>query len=228
MHDRTHAMAVFGLVMLTMLAAMFVVVVSIERSASTQDGGSGYSVEAMIDAGLKVDTRVDDGELGRLVSAGLVHTSRIHFAVNTVGLLLTALFWWRTNPALRRLTSAWVLPAIAIISSTGGFLVSYLVRAGPSGGASAGIYGILAAVAGATWVHREHLPERARLTAPIALTVLSLAAVLIVLGKPGMDHAAHLGGWAVGLPAGMAAQFKPGRVVLGVIAAILIVLAFAS
>lgn len=228
MHDRTHALTTFAGVVLGMFAAMTVVTCAAEPPASTHPEGPGYSIDALIDAGLKVDTLIDLGELGRLVSAGLVHTSRAHLAVNAVGLLLTALFWWRVNPALRRSRDAWVLAAIAIIASTGGFLASYLVRAGPSGGSSAGIFGLLAAVAGATWVHRKDLPERMRLTAPIALTLLSFAAVVVMLGRSGMDHAAHLGGWALGLPAGAAAQLEAGRVVLALVAVTLIGLALAT
>jgi len=224
MYDRTHVWLNFALVVLAMLAPMGVVTARLETAATAAPEAPTYPFEALVEAGLKVDTRIDEGELGRIVRAGLVHTSRTHLVVNAVALLLTSLFWWRINVNLRQLRQSCVLPAIAIISSSAGFLGSYLIRAGPSGGASAGIYGILAAVAGATWALRGDLVKSVRLAAPIALTVLSLAAVLLVLGKPGMDHAAHLGGWAAGLGAGIAAQRAKGRVVLGVLASSLIVI----
>jgi len=225
MRDRTLAIATFVLVLAVMLAAMAFTLWRVERASIATDPHAGYELQALVDAGLKVDTRIDAGEVGRLVSAGLVHTSRVHLVVNALGLLMTALFWWRLNPALRGPRHTWILPAIVVVASTGGFFVSYLVRAGPSGGASAAVYGVLAAVAGATWARRRELPERARFVAPFVLTLLSLGAVVIVVGKPGMDHAAHLGGWAVGLATGFAARHPRGRAVLGGLAALCIVVA---
>lgn len=228
MHDRTHVLVTFALVVVVMLAAMGIVTARLEAAQSAQPASPTYPFEALLDAGLKDDTRVDAGELGRLVSAGLVHTTRTHLVVNAVALLLVSLFWWRVNVSLRRVRHAWLLPAIALVSSTAGFLLSYLVRAGPSGGASAAIYGILAAVAGATWALRADLPRSVRLVAPIALTVLSLGAVVMMLGKAGMDHAAHFGGWGAGFVAGVAAQSRPGRIIVGALAGALIVLAIAT
>lgn len=228
MPDRGDSWLVWALTVGATLMVMALVTVRVASSVDARGDDGRFTFEALQAAGLKVDARVDDGEVGRLVTAGLVHTSTTHLVINGLGLLLTSLFWWRASPPhARGWAQAWLLPAILIVTSSAGFLLSWLLRAGPSGGASAGVYGLLAAVAGATWTQRAVLPVRLRWTAPLALTLLSLAMVLVLLGRAGMDHAAHIGGWAVGLPTGAAVRFRAGRMLLAVIATGLIALAIA-
>lgn len=174
-----------------------------------------FAFDALRAAGLKDDVAVADGSVGLLVQAGLVHTSTTHALVNAVGLALVAVLWWRVNrPEERGPLRALVMLAIAVVTSTVGFAVSFLAHNGYSGGASAAAYGILGAVVGTTFALRADLPVGRRLVAPAMLFVLSLMMLLVVLPNPTMDHAAHFGGWAAGLFSGIASQRRGGRVAL--------------
>lgn len=186
-----------------------------------------FGVDALLTAGMKDDVLVSEGHVGLLVRAGAVHTSWSHLAVNALAFALVGVLNWRlTAPPLRTFASAFVMLALAVVASSAGFLASFLAGNGPSCGASAGIYGLLGALAGATWVHRQALPERLRLGVPLALTALSLGSALVLVGNPGMDHAAHLGGWGTGLLLGAVAQYRLGRRVVAALAGALLVVAF--
>lgn len=148
MHDRTHVLVTFALVVVVMLAAIGIVTARLEAAQVHNPPARRTLSKALLDAGLKDDTRVDMSELGRLVSAGLVHTTRTHLVVNAVALLLVSLFWWRVNVSLRRVRHAGC-PAIALVSSTAELAV--LPRAPARAAGVRAIYGILAAVMSATW-----------------------------------------------------------------------------
>ncbi len=199
---------------MTALIALGLVVMAMPMMAFI--AGAPITVSALIERGLKVDELVDAGEVGRLVTAGIVHTGLVHLLINALSLVVVSVFWWRIAVPLRHWSRAWVVVAILIVSSTLGFATSYWMRMGLSGGASAGIYGLLAAVAAGAWMQR-----RARglgWTMPIALTLLSALLIVAVLGKSGMDHAAHVGGWVAGFLGGLGAFTTAGRVALGVLA----------
>jgi len=182
-----------------------------------------FGLDALLTGGMKDDDLVTAGHVGLLVRAGAVHTSWSHLLVNTVAFVLIGILYWRlTAPSRRTLTSAGVMIAIALCASSAGFLASFLAGSGPSCGASAGVYGLFGAIAGAVWVHRRALPERLQLAVPLGLTVIALASALVLLPDPGMDHAAHLGGLGVGLGLGAAVQHRTGRGVVGALAAALL------
>lgn len=185
-----------------------------------------FGLDALLTGGMKDDDLVAAGHVGLLVRAGAVHTSWSHLVVNTVAFVLIGLLYWRlTAPSRRTLTSAALMIAIALCASSAGFFVSFLAGSGPSCGASAGVYGLFGAIAGAVWVQRRALPERLRLAAPLALTALALASALVLLPDPGMDHAAHLGGLGAGLGLGIATQHRIGRRAIGALAAALLFVA---
>lgn len=171
-----------------------------------------FGFDALLTGGMKDDDWVTAGHVDLLVRAGAAHTSWSHLVVNAVAFVLIAFLYWRlTGPSRRTLANAAVMVAIVLCASTAGFVTSFLSASGPSCGASAGVYGLFGAIAGAVWVHRRALPERLQVAVPAALTAIALASALVLLPDPGMDHAAHLGGLAAGLGLGAAAQYATGR-----------------
>ncbi len=206
MNDRTR-----DILPLVVLVALVLGAMTIPMGAFIQ--GAPITVEALFDRGLKVDELVAAGEVGRLVTAGLVHTSIVHLLINALSLVVVSVFWWRLAVPLRPWSRAWVVVSILVVSSTAGFMASYWAHMGPSGGASAGIYGLFAAVAAAAWMQRA--ARELGWVTPLALTLLSALLVVAMLGKSGMDHAAHAGGWVTGFVSGLGAFTASGRVVLG-------------
>ncbi|MBL8787555.1 MAG: rhomboid family intramembrane serine protease, partial [Deltaproteobacteria bacterium] len=186
-----------------------------------------YAVAPLSAAGMKDDLQIDAGHVGLLVRAGLVHTSPGHLLMNAIGLVLIGVLGWRLTPlAMRTLSRAATLAALGIVASTVGFLASYLVRAGPSCGASAAVYGLFAAAAAEIWARRKDLPSELRTLVPIIMTALSLGTAFVFIGRPGMDHAAHLGGWLAGFLGGFALPYRAGRLTLGGLATALLIAAF--
>lgn len=219
----------FALAMALALGAFTAVLVMVANASppGSLERLGRYALDPLSAAGMKDDLRVGSGHIGLLVRAGLVHTTPFHLITNAIGLLLIGILGWRLTPlAERTLSRAATLVALGIIASTAGFLASYLARAGPSCGASAAVYGLFAAVAAETWARRKDLPAELRTLAPIVMTTLSLGTAFVFIGRPGMDHAAHLGGWAAGFATGFALPYRRGRIALGALATALLVAAF--
>lgn len=207
------------------LAALLATLVAITAALAAD----AFSIETLAAFGLKDDRAVAAGEIGRLVRAGLVHVSWTHLAVNALALALIAILYWRVHPPPERTPhSALMLVALAIVTSTTGFTVSYLLAMGLSCGASAAVYGLFGATAARVWRLRDRLPERLRLFAPLSLTAISLASAVILLPTPGIDHAAHLAGWASGFVLGFALASRLGRLALLTASAMLPLVAAAT
>lgn len=188
-----------------------------------------FAFGALLTGGMKDDDLVASGRLDLLVRAGAAHTSWSHLVVNAVAFVMIAFLYWRlTAPSRRTFASAGVMLAIAVCTSSAGFLASFFAASGASCGASASIFGLFGAIAGAVWVQRRALPERLQVAVPAALTALALASALVLLPDPGMDHAAHLGGLAAGLALGAATQYPTGRKVVAGLALALLALALSA
>ncbi|MCC6625676.1 MAG: rhomboid family intramembrane serine protease [Deltaproteobacteria bacterium] len=180
--------------------------------------GARPTVQTLVTAGAKVDALVADGEWWRLVVAGALHASPVHLALNCALLAFALLAWSRLGRA--RGDDGWARPlaglGLAVIGSAGGFVASFLVRAGASVGASAAVHGLLAAIVAAVWLGRAALPERARLVGPIALSLSFVAVLGASFAVTGLDHAAHVGGAITGLAlAPLVDRSGRARVVVG-------------
>ncbi len=159
-----------------------------------------------------------DGSWWRLVTAGLLHGSVLHIALNVWSLIVVG--EWA-----ERAWGSWRLLLLFGLSSVGGCLASQAWAEAPMiVGASAGIMGI----AGALWVARvfSRRPE-ASVLRPLSARGLAIAiGVLVGLGfvVPVIAQAGHLGGLAVGAAIGWAWTGRRGAglgwvVVLGMAAA---------
>jgi membrane associated rhomboid family serine protease len=210
-----------------LLGALWLVVHQLVQASGDALGETGrFGLQALLDAGAKDDVRVAEGELHRLVRAGLVHVNVGHALVNSLGLLLCMGLVWRIAPLeTRHMRRAAALVAVAVIASTAGFGASFLAYSGTSCGASAAIFGYLGAAAGSVWMTTA-IPQRRLIGAGLA--TLGLAMGLVFLPKNGVDHVAHLGGWAAGLCCGLALESRHGPLFLGSLALGLVALGIAG
>lgn len=217
----------WALAMAVLLGALVAVSATVASASASGDDSGVFGLEALVDAGLKVDDAVAAGEVDRLVRAGLVHTGWKHLAINCFGLALIGFLYWRMlGTEQRSYLAAATMLAIALLASSAGFVASYLLRMGPSCGASAAVYGLLGAIVGRVWMGRRALPPSYRLALPLMLTLVSLASVLVLLPNRGIDHAAHLSGWALGIALGVLGQLRFGRQVLTSVASVVLVVAY--
>lgn len=160
-------------------------------------GTTAPSVDTLIEAGAKVNARIAAGEWWRFASAGLLHASLPHLLLNSVMLGFAVLAWVSLvrDEGWSRVVLALTL---VVLTSTLGFVASFVVGAAPSVGASAAANGMLAAIVTGVWARRDALPERVRTSAPWALTAAFVVVVAFSLTTGVADHAAHIGGALAG------------------------------
>ncbi len=135
-----------------------------------------------------------DGEWWRLASAMFLHFGAMHLALNCFAL-------WDVGQLAERMYGHARFLAIYLLSGLGGNLLSLVIQGNSavSGGASGAIFGIYAAVLVFLW------RERAAITAyqfrwlfggGVAFAVFSIVLGFVI---PGIDNAAHIGGFITGL-----------------------------
>jgi len=163
-------------------------------------GGGAPTVEALVAAGAKVDALVEAGAWWRLVTAGVLHTGPTHLLLNGVLIVFALLAYSRLGRTRSDEGAPRALAAVAVLvlASAGGFLVSFVARAGPSVGSSAAAHGLLAAVVAGVWLRRGDLPPSVRWLGPGAVTAAFVVVLVASSSIAGLDHAAHAGGAAIG------------------------------
>ena len=159
---------------------------------------------AIVDAGANAALLVHGGQWFRLVAANLLHLNARHVLGN---LLFVLAFGSYLEPliGLRRLVLVmlWSCLASQLVSAAVGLQqAGYLFAIGNSGG----VYGLAGGLAAVTLRFGVELPGGYRLPSRAWLLIgLSLVAGLSGLAFPSavtrVDHAAHAGGFAAGLPA---------------------------
>ncbi len=150
----------------------------------------------------KDNDAIRDGQVWRLLTAGLVHGSFLHLAMNgmvlnDVGRLVESLFGGR-----RFLVLLWT-------SVLGGSLVSFVHNPHPSVGISGGLFGLVGAMLALGLRHRRNLTppvKRILLRAPLEVIVLNLA---LGLALPIIDNSAHLGGLVTGFALALVLPPRP-------------------
>jgi membrane associated rhomboid family serine protease len=150
----------------------------------------------------KDNDAIREGEVWRLLTAGLVHGSLLHLAMNgmvlnDVGRLVESLFGSR-----RFLVLLWA-------SVLGGSLASFATNPSPSVGISGGLFGLVGAMLAVGLRHRRRLPPPVRrmlVRGPVEVIVLNLALGFAVRF---IDNAAHLGGLVTGFLLAFALPLRP-------------------
>jgi rhomboid protease GluP len=155
--------------------------------------------------GAKVNGRIADGELWRLVTPLFVHANGMHLLVNMYSLSVL-------GPAIERLFGAPRLLVVYVLAGAAGVELSLAFSAPPSVGASGAIFGLLGALGGVFFLHRRIFGQAGM----VQLRHLALVAALnLILGMtPGIDNWAHLGGMLTGLALTFALgpRFEPSLV----------------
>lgn len=140
-----------------------------------------------------------DGEWWRLGSAMFLHFGALHLAMNMWAL-------WDGGQLVERMYGPIRFASIYFISGVAGNLLSLVSHHGQavSGGASGAIFGVYGALLVCLWRERGHLhPHEFRW---LFWGASGFSAITVVLGVliPGIDNAAHIGGFLTGLLGGVA------------------------
>ena len=135
-----------------------------------------------------------DGQWWRLGSAMFLHFGIIHLVLNTWSL-------WDVGQLAERMYGRWRFVCIYMISGLAGNLVSLVVQgnAAVSGGASGAIFGVYGAALVFLWRERAAIAQHEFRW--LFWGALGFASLTIMLGYiiPGIDNAAHIGGFITGV-----------------------------
>lgn len=135
---------------------------------------------------------LEQGEVWRMLSMGLVHTGLAHLLMNTLWMAYTAYH-------LERALGARALTVLFGAGVLGGSALSLFASPdAPSLGASGGIFGLVAACVVFGFVRPEILPERMRRTFGFALLPYLFLMLLSGATSEGTDNWSHLGGTLTG------------------------------
>jgi rhomboid protease GluP len=138
-----------------------------------------------------------DGQWWRLVSALFLHFGALHLMMNMWAL-------WDAGQLVERMYGPLRFAAIYFFSGIAGNLLSLVSHQGlaVSGGASGAIFGVFGALLLYLWRERQVL--QAHEFRWLFWGVAGFAGITIVLGLliPGIDNAAHIGGFVAGLLSG--------------------------
>lgn len=135
------------------------------------------------------------GEWWRLVTSMFLHIGVVHLLVNSWAL-------FQLGALMEHLAGRWPYLGVYFLTGVAGSLASFFWNQGLSAGASGAIFGILGALIAILARHRRRLTRAAR---GLLQQLLFWAGLNVYLGFQisAIDNAAHLGGFAAGLLAGL-------------------------
>jgi len=150
----------------------------------------------------KDNDAIREGEVWRLLTAGLVHGGAFH-------LLMNAMVLSDIGKVVERLLGAGRMLAVLWGGVLAGSLASFAANPQLSVGISGGIFALVGALLAVGLRHRRSLAPPARrmlVRAPIEVILLNVA---LGLALPVIDNAAHLGGLAGGVLLGAVLGVRP-------------------
>lgn len=195
--------------MIAWLAAVLLAAYVVSAALS----GAWWDIPAseLLAQGASFGPAVAGGESWRLISAGFLHGGLPHLMFNLLAL-------WEIGRPVERQLGRWITLTIFLLAASSGFFASLFWHADSiSVGASGGIFGLLGGWAVLMWrALRRRGEQRAGSAYPDAAATYPepdtavrrgragiVIVLLFALGSgfliPNVDHAAHLGGLAVGL-----------------------------
>ncbi len=154
-----------------------------------------------------------DGQWWRLGSALFLHFGAAHLAINMWAL-------WDAGHLVERMYGHARFAGIYFVAGLSGNLLSLVIHGNQavSGGASGAIFGVYGALLAFLWRERASLHPREFRWLFWGAVGFAAAAIALGLLVPGIDNAAHIGGFLAGSLAGAAlakplneAQRRPGR-----------------
>jgi rhomboid protease GluP len=139
-----------------------------------------------------------DGEWWRLGSAMFLHFGLLHFCLNMWAL-------WDVGQWVERMYGHVRFAAIYFVAGLAGNLLSLVFHQGHavSGGASGAIFGLYGALLGYLWLERSRIQRWEFRTLFWGAVGFSVVTILFGLLIPGIDNAAHIGGWIAGMLMGL-------------------------
>lgn len=143
------------------------------------------------------------GEPWRLVTANFLHASATHLALNASALAVL-------GALTERSLGSRGVPAVVTLAGLGAMGASYAAGYDQAVGASGLVYGLAGALLWLELRSPEALPVAWRLPRRLFIGLLALESV-VLLGVPGVAHAAHAGGFVGGLAGAAAVGPRLGR-----------------
>lgn len=134
-----------------------------------------------------------DGEWWRLGSAMFLHFSVIHLLLNSYAL-------WDVGQLAERAFTKWRLLGIYIVAGLFGNVLSLVLQGNQavSGGASGAVFGLYAAVLVFLWRERDYIaPKEFKQLFGVGVA-FSMGTIILGFIIPGIDNAAHIGGFVAG------------------------------
>ncbi len=149
---------------------------------------SGFDV--LLALGAKDHRAIAAGQIWRYVTPIFLHVDPLHLMVNMYSLYII-------GPPVERPYGAARFAAVYALSGVGGVAFSLAFSSQPSAGASGAIFGLLGALAGFMYLHRELTGAAGR---GQLRHILLVAAINLAIGlSPGIDNWGHLGGLLCGV-----------------------------
>ncbi len=149
---------------------------------------TGYDLPYVL--GGKVNSLILQGQVWRLLTPILLHGSILHIGFNMYALYIF-------GPSLERYYGHWRYLLLYLLGGYCGNVLSFLLSANPSIGASTAIFGLVAAEAVFIYCNRMLFGQRAR---GMLINLAVVVVVNLLLGlQPGIDNWGHLGGLIGGL-----------------------------
>lgn len=148
-----------------------------------------FGFDVMLALGAKDHRAIAAGQVWRYVTPIFLHVDPLHLLVNMYSLYII-------GPPVERPYGAARFAVVYALSGLGGVAFSLAFSSQPSAGASGAIFGLLGALAGFMYLHREltGAAGRGQLRHILLVAVINLAIGL----SPGIDNWGHLGGLLCG------------------------------
>lgn len=147
-------------------------------------------LDLLLALGAKANEAILDGQVWRFLTPIFLHVGLMHLFVNMYSLFVI-------GPAIERPFGVPRFVLIYLLSGVTGVAASLALSLNPSAGASGSVFGLLGALGGFLFVHREVFGSAAvgQLRHIIFVAVINLAIGL----SPGIDNWGHLGGLLAGV-----------------------------
>lgn len=154
--------------------------------------------EIQLHWGANFGPATQDGQWWRLGSAMFLHFGVMHLLLNSIAL-------WDVGKLTERMYGPWRLIGIYIVAGLFGNILSLDIQGNEavSGGASGAIFGLYGALLIFLWRERDYIDRREfkwLFGGAIAFSVITISLGFIM---PGIDNAAHIGGFMAGIIGGI-------------------------
>ncbi|HBL30403.1 MAG TPA: rhomboid family intramembrane serine protease [Acidobacteria bacterium] len=181
----------------TPVTALLLAAIAVLFLVETWAGGS-TSTQVLLALGANhPESVLGAGQWWRLVASMFLHIGIVHLLLNGWAL-------FQLGGLFESVMGSFALLLVYFVSGVAGSLASlwWMQPQGLSAGASGAIFGVLGALIGFLFRHRDRLTPAAR---SLLSQLLGWAGINVVFGfiTPGIDNAAHLGGCAAGLLLGL-------------------------